>query len=157
MWRLMWSISQLWLNILGCNDVNIFKFEGHAILVVVSMIQHEGCHGSTQRVHLNLVIPRVCICEIQHAIALRPVDEAIDVWKRVWILGQATFRLVKSTHMIHLVLPFSTWTLLASQVGYFVSMTNPTLYSFSHFHQWRTYSPCQIFAFSAPLVWKKGG
>ena len=45
-------------------------------------------------------------------------------------LGQASFILVKSTYIRHMLLAFRNRTTLVSKVGYFVFVMNPTSYSF---------------------------
>lgn len=47
----------------------IIKVEGHDTIVIVAMIQHKAFFGSVQRVHTNLIIPRICIHEAQRVVA----------------------------------------------------------------------------------------
>lgn len=65
--------------------VSVLKLETRDIVVVVSMIQHRGCFANVQWVHMNLVIPWVCIHEAQHVVAWGSINKADDGWQCVLI------------------------------------------------------------------------
>lgn len=51
------------------SGANVLEVEDHDNVLVVSMIQHEGNPGRLQEIHMNLVVPLICIHESQYAVA----------------------------------------------------------------------------------------